>query len=231
MSAREARVLDSTACTVVLTEIDRRLLAEMAPTRPVHHIQAPFAASLEPDPAALDGSPAVVTLASATWEPSRAAVRELVTTLWPGIRHRLPDAVLHVFGRPDGLGTGDGVVFHPPPSDSRSAFPTGAVALIPVRHPTGVPMKALEAWARGLPLVVDRATAEALGAEDGVSAVVARGPDDWGETLARLVEDSRLAETVVSGGRRILAERHDPASVADRLSRVYRWASDRTSHS
>ena len=83
------------------------------------------------------------------------------------MRRRLPAAVLHVFGGGPNLDGLDGVARHPSPADSRTAFPDGAVVVIPERHPTGVPMKALEAWARGLPLIVDGPTAEILDAGDG----------------------------------------------------------------
>lgn len=84
-------------------------------------------------------------------------------------------------------------------------------------------MKALEAWARGLPLLVDRHTSEILEAENGVEVVVADDAPGYSAALARLVEEDGLWERVVTGGRRALAERHDPAGVAEHLERIYRW--------
>jgi hypothetical protein len=228
MSACEARALDATTCTIALTEPDRRRLAELAPGATIHTVAAPFAAELPPGDTGLEGEPAVVTIASVVWGPSRDAAARLVGEIWPAVRRRLPGAVLHLFGGPTGL-TGDGVVHHPPPTDSRTAFPEGAIALVPERHPTGVPMKALEAWARGLPLVVDPETADALAAADGVELVVARGAAGYAEALARLAGDTELRCLVVAGGRRALAERHDPARVAERLGRIYRWAAESAS--
>jgi glycosyltransferase involved in cell wall biosynthesis len=85
-------------------------------------------------------------------------------------------------------------------------------------------MKALEAWARGLPLLVDGPTAEVLEAEDGRELVVARDAAGYANALARLVEEDGLRQRVVTGGRRALAERHDPAAIAEHLEKVYRWA-------
>jgi len=228
MSAYEVRVLEEAACTIALTEVDRRILSRLVPGAAVHTVAAPFAGELPAGDDRLDGAPAVVTLASATWAPSRFAVEHLAGEIWPVVRRRLPKAVLHVFGgrldRPDGAG----VVTHPPPDDSRTVFAKGAVALVPERHPTGVPMKALEAWARGLPLLVDEPTAEVLGAEDGTELVVARNAQGYADALARLVEDDELRRRVVAGGRRALRDRHDPARIADHLERVYRWAMEST---
>ena len=224
MSAWEVRALETAACTVALTEVDRRALSELVPGASVHTIAAPFAPVLPAGDNRLDGEPAVVTLASATWAPSRDAVEHLADEIWPTVRRRLPGAVLHVFGGSHHLECSGGVVAHPPPQESRTAFPAGAIAVIPERHPTGVPMKALEAWARGLPLLVDRPTAEVLEAEDGAELVVAQDAPGYADTLALMVEDDDLRQRLINGGRRALAQRHNPAAIAEHLEKVYRWA-------
>jgi hypothetical protein len=224
MSAYEVRALESTACTVVVTEVDRRALSELVPGAAIHTIRAPFDPELPAGDRLLDGDPVVVTLASATWAPSRDAVDRLAGEIWPTVRRRLPGATLHVFGGGRHLDALDGVVGHPPPGESRTAFPAGAIVVIPERHPTGVPMKALESWARGLPLLVDRTTAEILETVDGDELVVARDAQGYAEALARLVEEDGLRQRVIDGGRRALAERHHPAAIAEHLEKVYRWA-------
>ena len=227
MSSMEIEALATTACTIALTEPDRRTLGELDPGATIHTVSAPFAAELPVGGGGLDGEPVVVTLTSATWAPSRDAVDHLACRIWPTVRQRLPGAVLHVFGGGHHLDGLDGVVPHPPPDESRTAFPEGAVVVIPERHPTGVPMKALEAWARGLPLLVDGPTAEILDAEDGRELVVARDADGYASALARLTEDTTLRQTLIDGGRRKLSENHDPAKIATHLTRLYRWAIER----
>lgn len=227
MSAYEVQALETTACTVALTEPDRRSLSALVPGATVHTVPAPFAAELPAGDGGLDGIPAVVTLASASWAPSRDAVAHLASRIWPTVRQRLPSATLHVFGGGRELTENDGVVPLPAPSDSRTAFPAGAVVVIPERHPTGVPMKALEAWARGLPLLVDEPTAEILDATDGEELLVAGDAQGYADALARLTDDPSLRRRLVEGGRRALAERHDPARIADHMVRIYRWAMDR----
>ena len=227
MSTMEIEALATTACTIALTEPDRRTLADLDPGATIHTVPAPFAAELPAGSAALDGEPAVVTLTSATWAPSRDAVDHLARRIWPTVRKRLPAAVLHVFGGGRHLDGLDGVVPHPPPDESRTAYPEGAIVVIPERHPTGVPMKALEAWARGLPLLVDGPSAEILDAEDGRELVVAKDADGYAAALARLTEDPDLRQTLVDGGRRKLSENHDPVTIARHLTRIYQWAIDR----
>ena len=224
MAACEVEALGRAAVTVTLCDGDRRVLSEMEPEASIHTVPPPYAAELAAGPAAVAGDPAVVTLVNRAWAPSRDAVRAFVRYDWPQIRRRLPGAVLHLFGGLGGRPSGNAVVAHPAPTDSADAFPTGAIALVPVRHPTGVPMKALEAWARGLPMVVDRATADILGARDGVDVVVGGPGGGWAAALARLADDEALQRRVIDGGRRALAERHDPAASAERLAQACRLA-------
>jgi glycosyltransferase involved in cell wall biosynthesis len=226
MSIWESRVLETTAATVALTEPDRRALSDLVPGAVIHTVPAPFPAELPADAEPLDGNPAAVTLTNSSWAPSRDAAVDLAGRIWPRVRERLPDAVLHVFGGGHHLDGFAGVVVHPPPGDSRTAFPRGAIVIVPERHPTGVPMKALEAWARGLPLVADRSTAEALGADDGDGLLVARGRDGYAAALARLVDEDDLGRRLVARARAHLAEHHDPHTVAEHLTRIYRWAID-----
>ncbi len=226
MTAWEAEALETSTATVTLSEADRRSLSELVPGASIHAVAAPFAAELPAGHGGLDGEPVVTTIASATWAPSRDAVARFARDAWPAVRRRLPGAVLHVFGgRPlDGL---DGVVRHPPPDDSADAFPDGAVVVVPARHPTGVPMKVLEAWARGLPVIADPSTAAALGADGGGELLVTAGPEGYADAFERLCTTDGLRQQLIDGGRRALAERHDPAAVTDHLVRVYRWAMGR----
>lgn len=228
MSACEAEALDSAACTVALSEPDRAAFSELVPGAVVHTVRAPYPGDAAADPSPLPGDPAVVTLTSPTWAPSRDAVDRLAVEIWPSVRRRLSGAVLHVFGGGHHLDGLDGVVPRPPPDNSRSAFPTKAIVVIPERHPTGVPLKALEAWARGLPLIVDEPTADILEAADGGELLVATGADGYADALVRLHGDPSLRDRLVQEGRRALRQRHDPAAIAHHLERIYRWAISRT---
>jgi glycosyltransferase involved in cell wall biosynthesis len=224
LSLWEERAVSSAAATVVLTELDREPLREVAgDDNLIEKVPVPYPSDLPAHETALPGRPAVVTLASASWLPSRETARTVADSWWPVVRQRLPEAVLHVFGGVAGeRGEEEGVRWHPPPEHSIEAFANGAVVAVPTRHPTGVPVKALEAWARGLPLVASTETAAALEAEDGAELAVADGPEAFAETLERLQADAEYRAGLVKGGRALLRGRHDPATVAETLAELYR---------
>ena len=64
----------------------------------------PYPADLPAHDSELEGRPAVVTLASASWLPSRETARTVAESWWPVVRRTLPEAVLHIFG---GVGDDD----------------------------------------------------------------------------------------------------------------------------
>jgi hypothetical protein len=223
LAAWEGRVVREATATIVLTTLDLEPLERLAGEElQLRRVAPPYPLTLPAGDVELPGRPAVVTLASRTWAPSRETIRMVTAEWWPELRKRLPDAVLHVFGGVSDEGLVSGVCWHSAPSDSAVAFPAGAIAAVPTRHPTGVPVKALEAWARGLPLVTSSGAAAALEAEDGVELMVADGPEAFADSVELISENDELRWQLVDGGRRALRSRHDPAKVAERLTGIYR---------
>ncbi|HEY0781060.1 MAG TPA: glycosyltransferase, partial [Thermoanaerobaculia bacterium] len=169
----------------------------------------------------LAGRPALVLLGSAGWLPNADAVAWFVSQTWPEVRLMLPEAHLHLFGAaPSGV-SGPAFTVHPPPADSRDAFPAGSIHLVPLRIGSGVRMKVLEAWARGGPVVSTTRGACGLAAVDGRELLLADEPAGFCRALVRLTTEPDLAARLVAGGRAALALLHDPATIARQLIAVY----------
>ena len=134
------------------------------------------------------------------------------------MRAEVPGAVLHVFGGE----AGEGTVSHPAPRDSAEAFAPGSILAVPLRIGSGVRMKVLEAWARGVPVVGTSAAVSGLEVEDGREALVADDPAAFARAVARLRSEAGLAQRLIENGRRALRERHEPARVVADLLSVYR---------
>ncbi len=225
----EQKAVQQAAATVVLTDVDLAPLRRTAGNGPlIEKVPVPYPEDLSAGEMPLEGHPAVVTLASQTWLPSRETARQVAEVWWPVVRERLPDAVLHVFGGGPESDECNGVRLHPPPEESVQAFAAGAIVAIPTRHPTGVPVKGLEAWSRGLPLVVSSETARALEGADGVDLLVADGPEAFAAKLAELADDAELWGRLVAGGRRRLLSHHDPKLIAEQLTELYRRVRSRS---
>lgn len=217
------------AVTVALTPEDRDRLTALASGEDnievnVEVVPAPFEASLPAgDP--LPGNPAVVLFGSGGWRPNRDGALRFLRDAWPALRQALPEARLHVFGlASERVAAGDagaGIVAHPAPAESQLAYPRGAILVVPLWVASGVRIKILEAWARGLPVVATPAAARGLGAEDGEALLLAEDAASFARAVARIAADPALAAGLVAGGQQRLRTVHDPAAVASRLQGIY----------
>jgi polysaccharide biosynthesis protein PslH len=114
-----------------------------------------------------------------------------------------------------------GITWHAAPADSAAAFACGSIHAVPLRFGSGVRMKVLEAWARGVPVVATPEGAAGLEAADGEELLVARDAAGFAAAFRRLCEEPGLAAALAAGGRAALRRRHDPAAVARRLLELY----------
>ncbi|HLJ43399.1 MAG TPA: glycosyltransferase, partial [Candidatus Binataceae bacterium] len=182
LRAWEAQTVRRSSVTIALTRRDAAQLAALADQADkVHHVPAPFPAGLAPEraPRALSGAPPVVLFGAAGWLPNREGERWFIREVWPAVRARVPGAVLHTFGSAGGMhgqrdAIADAMVGHAPPADSSAVFAAGAVLVVPLRVASGVRVKILEAWARGVPVVATPQAAEGLEATDGAQLMLAR---------------------------------------------------------
>jgi hypothetical protein len=235
--AREARrlaryegdLVRRAASTEALSERDAERLRKLAGPGPrVVAIPPPFPAVLPPSETGLEGDPALVLLGSGGWLPNQDATRWFLAEIWPEVRTRVPGAVLHLFAdeaeRPKTVPVS--VETHPAPADSREAFVPGAVMVVPLRIASGVRMKILESWARGVPVVATPAAAAGLEAQDGRDLLLAEDGPGFASAIGRLAAEPGLRDRLVAAGRRTLVARHDPAVVARRLLEAYRLVAE-----
>ena len=173
----------------------------------------------------LAGEPAVVVLGSQGWVPNEEGVAWFLSAVWPAVAAALSGAVLHLFGHLFGAVPSTAlpprVVLHPAPRESAEAFAPGAVLAVPLRIASGVRMKILEAWARGVPVVATPAALAGLEAQDGREALAARNARTFAAALARIHQEPGLAAALVAEGRRARRERQNPEEVAKRLLAEY----------
>jgi hypothetical protein len=217
----ESAALTRVDVTVTLTESDAAALRELAGGNGlVVSIPAPFPSHL-PAAATLEGAPAIVYLGSAGWPPNRDAWRWFAADVWPHVHTRLPAARLHVFQRDVTATPAAGVIRHEPPQASGECFARGSVLVVPLRVGSGIRIRILEAWARGVPVVATPAAAAGLQATDGSELLLAATGGEFARALERLWGEPGLREALVAAGRRRLASRHDKASVAAAWSRIY----------
>ncbi len=155
----------------------------------------------ENDPAARTEIAFVGTIQD-DYAPNADAVRWFAQEILPPLREELGDAEirLKVIGKVDGPGVrklGDsaldlaGVVDEVGP-----ALASARVFVVPTRFAAGIPLKALQAAALGVPMVVTGLIAGQLGWRDGDELLVADDPHSFARAVARLYQDQKLWEQI-----------------------------------
>jgi hypothetical protein len=220
LAAWEGRAVRRVAATLALTREDAARLGELAEGGGrIGVVRAPFP-ELPPGSGRLVGDPAVVVFGSRGWLPNEDSVAWYLKDVWPAVRAELPGAVLHLYGT-DLAALPAGVVVHPPPGDSAEAFPPRSILAVPLRIASGVRIKILEAWARGVPVVATPAALAGLEVEDGREALVAREPREFAAAIRRLHAEPGLAAALIQEGLQARRERHDPQEIGRRLMEEY----------
>jgi hypothetical protein len=211
--------------TLAITPRDAAALQVLAGASSANRIEAwspPFPAYLDAG-ARRDGEPVIALAGSGGWWPNRDALHWMLEHVAPRLASRLPGACLHVFGAATTRGS-QGVRVHPAPRDAIEAFPAGSIAAVPLLAGSGIRMRILEAWARGLPVVATSVAAAGLAVESGRELLIADTPSDFIDAIARLHADPALAASLVAGGRETLAREHDPVRQTEALLAHYRAA-------
>jgi hypothetical protein len=224
MGRYEVRALRRASLVIALTEHDRTVLHELSGFRDdrIRPVTAPFPTGLPAGTNGLTGDPAV-TLMDGPWWPTRDATDWFVSKIWPEIRRVSPEAVLHCFGY-RALPDRPGMEYHPAPAESSEIFSANTILAVPLRIASGVRMKILESWSRGIPVVASPEAARGLDSQHGRNLLIADSPWQFAESIKRLRTDNGLREQLITGGRSTLAEHHDPAEVGELLVTAYRDA-------
>jgi glycosyltransferase involved in cell wall biosynthesis len=129
----------------------------------------------------------------------------------PGVRWRLagarPVAAIRRLARQDGIEV------HADVDDLAPFLAGAAVAIAPMSTGSGVPMKVLEAWAAGLPVVAAPWAAAGLQSDAGEGLIVAESAGEWVAALTHLLEDRSHALAVARRGRAIWDRWYRPDQV------------------
>lgn len=218
LASEEAKAVQRATATVALSWRDATGLTALAGKK-VIELPA-FAPAELPAGEKLPGEPALV-LFGGGWPPNRDGAGFFLNEIWPQIAAGFPNARVHVFGDPEARG--ERVAGHPAPLESRQAFPAGGILLVPLFIGSGVRMKILESWARGLPVIATPIAARGLLAKNGQEIEIAAIPDEFIAAIKKLGQPEEAAKAV-EAGRALLRSQHDPEQLVKRLEEIYRAA-------
>ena len=150
--------------------------------------------------------------------------------VWPAVRQARPDIRVVVAGdRPAAeirraiARAGTRVRLIESPRDMRSILAQSTLSLAPMRCGSGVPIKVLEAWAVGVPVIATPwAVAGTSGRQGEDFRIVGTHPIEWVTAILELLDDSAVRERLIENGRRRLASDYSREVVRDQLLGVVR---------
>jgi glycosyltransferase involved in cell wall biosynthesis len=221
----ERRVVAFAAGALVVSERDARAIREGLPeplARRLHVV--PLAVEAPPPPAEPPHPqpPVLAVTGNLGYFPTLEGTLWFLREVWPVLAAERPGLRLVIAGaRPPRALVREaarrGAELLPSPPDLRGLLATVTVALAPMRSGAGLPLKVLEAWAAGVPVVATSWAAEGTAARPGVDLLVADGREAWCDAIRSLLDDPALAAKTAASGRRHLAERFATGAVRARL--------------
>ncbi len=213
--ALERRMAGEAAVTVAVARRDLEALGAPAGRGRV----VPVAARERP-PAEPGSARTVLLSGNLGYRPTVEGALWFASDVWPVVRRRVPGARWVLAGaRPPRpvrrLAELPGVEVHADVPDLGPFLASARVAVAPMDSGSGVPMKVLEAWAAGVPVVARRWAAGGLVDGAGEAMVVADDPAEWAGGLARLLTDADEARRLGTAGRRLWEENYRPERVSE----------------
>jgi GT2 family glycosyltransferase/glycosyltransferase involved in cell wall biosynthesis len=153
--------------------------------------------------------------------PNADAMRYFCGTIWPAVRRATgADLVIAGYGSDVALSElkAEGVRVLGQQKELTELYNQARVFVVPTRYSAGIPYKAHEAAANGVPLVVSSLIAEQLAWKDQEDCLVASSPTAFAEACCRLYTDAQLWSRVRSNALQRIASDFNESTLASAIS-------------
>lgn len=214
---------------VTVVSDDDRLALEQAARGPFGSATIPIAMDTE----ALayvpprEGARDVLSVATMYYPPNAEAVDWFASAVFPLVHEALPATRFHIVGsRPPAfirrLATDDSGILVPGyVADLVPLMRRCAVLVVPVLSGSGMRVKILEAFARGIPVVSTSVGVEGIDARDGQHLLVADSPEAFAGAVVRLIRDTALATRLSRAARDLVEAQYDWRTALAPLDGIY----------
>ena len=170
----------------------------------------------------------LVTLGTLHYPPNADGIRWFVENAFPLIRSKIPDVKLTIIGKnppKDFLRLANdsnaGIVVTGFVPELEPYFEEAALTVIPVRAGGGMRVRILEAFAYAMPVVTTTVGLEGIQAKPGKDVLVADDPDDFANSVVRLLSNKGLQDQLSANGRHLAEMKYDWQVTLKDLEKVY----------
>jgi polysaccharide biosynthesis protein PslH len=167
------------------------------------------------------------------WVPNRDAAKRLVTSIWPIVREKYPDAELAIVGRdmPSLLEKEIRNAGGSAQSNVKSiaeSYAWADVMVAPHGIAGGTKFKILEAFASGLPVVTTYAGITGIEANDGHEYLSAKTDAEFAHQIFVVFEQQKKMESITYAARILIEHTYNWDFIAQKLETVWKEAYERT---
>ncbi|HEX2988791.1 MAG TPA: glycosyltransferase family 4 protein [Chloroflexota bacterium] len=169
----------------------------------------------------------IVSVATMFYPPNAEGVHWFACEVFPLIRQSIPNVQFYIIGArpPDKIvrlaRTGNGVVVTGYLSDLAPTLRKAAVMVVPVHSGSGMRVKILESFSRGIPVVSTTVGAEGIDARNGQHLLVADSPSEIAEAVIRVLTDPLESTKLASAGRELVEAQYDWRTALCGLDELY----------
>ena len=214
LASFEQRLLQRSAESWMVSEADMQAAHALCPSAELRLVpNVVDVNAIRPVPGGVT-KPVAIFVANFAYEPNRTALRFLLEEVLPRVWAQLPDAHLLLVGA--GLE-------RPPSDDSRvrslgfvedlaETYAQARCAVVPLLHGGGSPLKLIEAFAYGLPVIATPRAVSGLDIHEGVDCLVAESAEPFAATLVQVLRDG--APEIARAGRKLAEERYSVEALA-----------------
>ncbi len=219
---RELRVIDLATETILLSPVELEVLRQRGPSANLSVIPLVLETQDSPPPRA--GRDGIVFVGGYGHPPNVDAVLYFIGSIWPLVRAKMPDLMLHIVGShppPEILNiTAPGVKVHGFVADLDQLLAARIASIAPLRYGAGIKGKVASSLAAGLPCVASGIAAEGMGLVAGRDLLVANAPQDFAAAIIKLCTDPVLWASLSDNGRAIMRADYSPGATRQRLLRL-----------
>ena len=175
----------------------------------------------------IPSDPLCLFVGTFAWVQNQDALEYLCDKVWPVINTKIPKAKLRIVGRQLPKSTIQKLhqikaEVNENAEDIRTEYSKADFLIAPIRVGGGTKYKILESMASGLPVITTHKGAEGLPLQHDAHVLLADTPDEFAQSMLRLMKSPDLVHTITSGARKIVSERFSWETIATQLETVWK---------
>ncbi|WP_052481237.1 glycosyltransferase [Gilvimarinus agarilyticus] len=219
---KELDLINKCDVTLVVSEFEKTLLAEIAPEATVDIVSNIHSHS--PERPGYEQREGILFVGGFRHPPNIDAVQWYAKEVLPFVAELLPGVTTSVIGShmPDdikALGS-EHLIMHGFVEDIEPHLQGARISIAPLRYGAGVKGKVNEAMNYGIPVVATNCAVEGMHTVPGDDVMVAEDPREFAEAIAKVYQDAKLWQRLSQGGIDNLDAHFSPQAAAPAVRRI-----------